>query len=78
MHEKGVMKGCPREAMRFAFINKADIPGGLRAGREIVGYLKKIKSNLTRAAIGTALHEPPVMEYSDMNPIGRSSQFENV
>jgi probable selenium-dependent hydroxylase accessory protein YqeC len=66
MHERGVMKGCPPEAMRFAFINKADIQGGLEAGREIVGYLKKTKGNLTRAAIGTALHEPPVMEYYDM------------
>ncbi len=66
MHERGIMKGCPPEAMRFAFINKADIQLGLEAGREIVGYLKKTKGNLTRAAIGTALYEPPVMEYYDM------------
>jgi hypothetical protein len=66
MHERGVMKGCPPEAMRFAFINKADIQGGLETGREIVGYLKKTKGNLTRAAIGTALHNPPVIEYYDM------------
>jgi len=69
VHEKGIMKRCPDEAMRFVFINKADIPGGLRAGREIVGYLKKTKGNLTRAAIGTALHNPPVIEYYNINSI---------
>jgi len=77
VHGRGIMKGCPSEAMRLVFINKADLSGGIEAGREIIGFLKKAKNNLTRVAIGAALHEPPVMEYYNMNPIGRNSQFKN-
>lgn len=70
-HPKGIMKGCPPNAMRIAFLNKADHPGGVEAGRSIAGLLGKPKQDgLKRVVIGQALYEPPVVEYYDMNHTG--------
>jgi len=64
----GIMKGCPSHAKRFAFLNMADEQERLAAGRKIAGFLcESEKKDLKRVVIGKALHEPPVVEYYDIN-----------
>ena len=68
LHEGGIMKGAPGGAERLVFLNKADIPQHLIVAREIAALLKKNKkTGLRRVIIGQALHEPPVIEYRDLN-----------
>lgn len=39
LHESGIMKGCPPNARRFAFLNKADREDRINAGRKIAEKL---------------------------------------
>jgi probable selenium-dependent hydroxylase accessory protein YqeC len=41
LHESGVMRGCPPEARRFAFLNKADREDRKTAGRQIAEILRR-------------------------------------
>ncbi len=53
-HENGIMKGCPENAKRIAFLNKADCTGGLEAGKAIAAILKKKgKGLIQRVVIGS-------------------------
>ncbi len=40
-HEKGIMKGCPPDASRIAFLNKADTDTRIKAGEKIELFLRK-------------------------------------
>ncbi len=63
----GIMKGTPDKARKVIFLNMADQPGALIAGRRIAGLLKRGKTaRFSRIVIGKALHEEPVTEYYDL------------
>ncbi len=63
-HDQGIMKGCPAGAARIAFLNMADNPARLEAGRTTAQLLREDKrSRLKRIVIGKALRDPPVVEY---------------
>lgn len=67
-HENGIMKGSPSHATQIVFLNKADIPGGLRMGRRISGHFKAGQQDrLNRIVIGSVRSETPVFEYTDLN-----------
>ncbi|MBW2609677.1 MAG: putative selenium-dependent hydroxylase accessory protein YqeC [Deltaproteobacteria bacterium] len=64
INKKGIMKGCPSNAMRFVFLNKADRKEDLEAGRRIARLLKtESEIGIERIIIGKALDESPVVEY---------------
>jgi len=65
-HERGIMKGCPSDAMRLVFLNKADQFTDLEKGRRVAMHLQKDSdSTLKRIIIGKVLDQPPVIEYYD-------------
>ena len=67
-HKNGIMKGCPASAQQLVFLNLSDERSQLNAGRKIARLLKESdRHSLKRVVIGKALHEPPVVEYYDMN-----------
>jgi probable selenium-dependent hydroxylase accessory protein YqeC len=62
-HKNGIFKGAPANALRIAFLNQADVPGALAAGRKIVHLLiGEKKSTINRIVIGQILVEPPILE----------------
>jgi probable selenium-dependent hydroxylase accessory protein YqeC len=68
IHDKGIFKDASANALRLVFLNQADVPGGLAAGRAITHLLaKKKKTKLKRIIIGQMMTESPVLEYSDLN-----------
>jgi probable selenium-dependent hydroxylase accessory protein YqeC len=68
VHKKGIFKDTPAGAIRIAFFNQADIGENLEAGRRIARILSLRKSTgLSRAVIGQAICEPPILEVHDMN-----------
>lgn len=68
IHDKGIFKDASANALRVVFLNQADVPGGLAAGRAITNLLaKKKKTKLKRIIIGQIMKESPVLEYSDLN-----------
>jgi hypothetical protein len=63
------MKNAPRDCRRLIFLNQADTPGGLAAGREISGLLLRNGApGVQRVIIGQALAEPPLVEFYDLSP----------
>jgi probable selenium-dependent hydroxylase accessory protein YqeC len=68
LHEKGIMQGASSRVERFVFINKADQPKRLLTGRSIAALIStQKKAGLNRVVIGQAEHEPPVLEFWDVN-----------
>jgi probable selenium-dependent hydroxylase accessory protein YqeC len=68
VHEKGIFKGAPAQALRIAFLNQADVPGACEAGKTIAGLLSNIeRTGLKRIVIGQTKLEPPVVEYYEVN-----------
>ena len=68
LHPQGIMKGSPSKTTRIAFLNKADLPGGLKTGRRIRDILVEQQPNLLkRIVIGNVRYDPPVLEYLDLN-----------
>lgn len=67
-HEAGMMKGAPSNAVRCAFLNKADTKGRREAGREIIRCLRDQKGKLLhRAIIGALEHEEEPLERYDIS-----------
>ena len=67
-HKKGTFKDAPTNALRIAFLNQADVPGGLAAGRQIADLLiDKKKTGLKRVVIAQILRKPSVLEYHEIN-----------
>ena len=68
VHDKGIFKDTPEVAARLVFLNQADAAGGFEAGKQIANLLTgQKKTKLKRIVIGQLEHEPPVLEYFDMN-----------
>jgi probable selenium-dependent hydroxylase accessory protein YqeC len=60
----GIMKGAPAQAKRFVFLNQAESPERLAAGRRIAKMINSHKAaGLTGVLIGQTLYEPFVKEY---------------
>ena len=63
------MKNAPGQCRRLIFLNQADAPGALSAGREIAGkLLRDGDAGSRRVIIGQALADPPVVEVYDVEP----------
>ena len=68
VHEKGIFKNTPSSALRLAFLNQADVPGGNEAGIRIAELLmEKEKTGLNRIIIGQVKWSPPVLDYYDLD-----------
>ena len=68
VHESGIFKNTPSSALRLAFLNQADVPGGNEAGKRIAELLmEKEKTGLNRIIIGQVKLSPPVLEYYDLD-----------
>ena len=68
LHERGIFKNSPSSALRLAFLNQADVPGGNEAGKRIAELLmEKEKTGLNRIIIGQVKLSPPVLEYFDLD-----------
>ena len=68
MHDKGIFKDASANALRVVFLNQADVPGGLEAGRTIACLIgKKEKTGIIRIVIGQTKGDPPVLEYHVMS-----------
>jgi probable selenium-dependent hydroxylase accessory protein YqeC len=71
VHENGIFKNTPLSALRIAFLNQADMPGGHAAGKSIAeSLLEREKTGLNRIVIGQIKLSPPVLETYDL---GKSS-----
>jgi probable selenium-dependent hydroxylase accessory protein YqeC len=66
-HPNGIFKGSPRQARRVVFLNQADTPERLEAGRRVTTNLAEHcpQSGIQRAILGQLLCDPPVVEISD-------------
>ena len=63
IHERGMAKGAPPHARIIPFLNKVDIPDGLKRGRALARrILEKGHLRINRVALGHAIHERPVVE----------------
>ena len=68
IHENGIFKNTPSSVLRLAFLNQADVPGGIEAGKRIAELLmEKEKTGLNRIIIGQVKLSPPVLEYFDLD-----------
>ncbi|MBW2609098.1 MAG: putative selenium-dependent hydroxylase accessory protein YqeC [Deltaproteobacteria bacterium] len=66
-HERGIMKGCPKNAGRYVFLNQADSNGDIHKGASVAMLLKENGGvGLKRIIIGRALYDPPVIKYYDL------------
>ena len=63
----GILRGTPHKARKIIFLNMADQPDTLKAGRRIAGLLQRgEQSPFSRIVIGKALGDEPVSEYYDL------------
>ncbi len=68
MHDQGIFKDTPANALRIVFLNQADVSRGLDAGKQIASLIvKQKKADLKRIIIGQLAKKPPVLEYYDMS-----------
>jgi probable selenium-dependent hydroxylase accessory protein YqeC len=66
LHENGLFKNAPADAVRIVFCNQADAPQNLEAGRTIARRLSKTAPGAVhRLVVGQALFNPPVLKIYD-------------
>ena len=67
VHRDGIFKGSPPAARRVVFLNQADSPERLAAGRLVIASLsgQPRKVLIQRAILGKLLFDPPVVEIFD-------------
>jgi len=62
-HREGIFKGAPAGSRVVSFINKIDLPGGLRKGRALAReILNRKHPRIERIVLGQLRHDPPVAE----------------
>lgn len=72
IHDQGIFKGAPGNALRIAFCNQADDPRNQAAGRQIARVLIQTKhTGINRVVIGQAQFDPPITEFYDLKSIAR-------
>lgn len=66
-HPGGIFKGAPRTSRRVVFLNQADTPERVQAGRHISTSLAEHyqQSAIQRVILGRLLFDPPVVEVFD-------------
>ncbi|MCP3955657.1 MAG: putative selenium-dependent hydroxylase accessory protein YqeC [Desulfobacterales bacterium] len=66
-HPEGIFKGFPGTSERIVFLNQADTPERLEAGRRIAAGLAEQypPSGIRRVILGQLLFDPPVVEIYD-------------
>ena len=63
VHPRGMAKGAPPYATIIPFLNKVDIPDGLKKGEVLAErILEKGHPRINRVALGHAIYERPVVE----------------
>jgi len=63
VHPKGMAKGAPPHSAIIPFLNKIDIPDGLRKGRALASrILEREHPKIGKVALGQAAYERPVVE----------------
>jgi probable selenium-dependent hydroxylase accessory protein YqeC len=68
LDHNGMLKNAPEGAKRFIFLNQADLPGCLAAGRQIAQLLTTYaRKSLKGVLIGRTLYEPIVDKYYIIN-----------
>jgi probable selenium-dependent hydroxylase accessory protein YqeC len=64
LDKNGLLKGAPEQTRRFLFLNQADLPGSLAAGKQIAQLLTRYaRKRLDGVLIGQTLYEPVVEKY---------------
>ena len=72
-HKNGIFKHTPRRAMRAVFLNQADLPENLVAGRRIANQLLGDSgAGIKRVVVGQLKSEPPVLKI--FKPISTAPQ----
>lgn len=67
IHDRGLFKDAPGDAVCLVFLNQADVAGGFETGKQIGNLLAmQKKTKLKRVIIGQLEKEPPVLEYYEM------------
>jgi probable selenium-dependent hydroxylase accessory protein YqeC len=67
LHEDGIFKNAPADAVRIVFCNQADIPRNRAAGNRILqALISQTATGLNRILIGQALSTPPVLQIYDL------------
>jgi probable selenium-dependent hydroxylase accessory protein YqeC len=62
VHPRGMAKGAPPHSTIIPFLNKVDIPEGLKKARALAGrILEKGHPRINRVALGHAIYEMPVV-----------------
>jgi len=66
-HPHGIFKGSPAQARQIFFLNQAETPVGLEAGRLVIEDLaaRQRPARLARAVLGQLNYDPPVIECFD-------------
>lgn len=68
LDHNGMLKNAPEQARRFIFLNQADLPGCLAAGKQIAQLLTTYaRASLNGVLIGQTLYEPMVEKYYIIN-----------
>lgn len=63
LHPEGIMKGCPDRARKVVFLNKAETPDRLAAGRKVGGMLFAAgRKTVTDVLMGSLLDEKASIE----------------
>lgn len=67
-HPGGIFKGAPRTSRRVVFLNQADTPERVQAGRHISASIAKQyqEFGIQRVVLGKLLFDPPVVEVLDI------------
>lgn len=67
IHPRGIFQGTPAGIKRIVFLNQADLPGTVKAGRSIIQSLEGQENiDLAGVVLGSLISESPVLEYLDL------------
>lgn len=69
-HDSGILKGSPHGAKRIAFLNQADTPERIAAGRRIIALIinRNPICRYQRVILGQLRFDPPVVDFADLHP----------
>jgi probable selenium-dependent hydroxylase accessory protein YqeC len=66
LNQMGLFKSAPSDSDRIAFLNQADVPPNLYAGRQIAHLvIREENYGIKRVVIGQTLFDPPITEIHD-------------
>ncbi len=67
-HDSGILKGSPLGAKRIAFLNQADTPERIAAGRRIIAHMADWNQTCRyqQVVLGQLLFDPLVVDFTDL------------